>query len=181
MPDPALCTETLDLTIKTGTFRLFLQEAGLPEFEVGDIQEGDFTFTPQTIEHRRGLDNSIDGIFSIGKDYTINFTTNSLTTKNLAVLLNEPTVNIAEGCKIPLSGGTCVDQFGARMLIPFQCNDRLYEITFWRAQILSEFTMTFSREDFAAITGSIRALDCSSAHPNEPFGQIVELAAACAS
>ena len=95
--------------------------------------------------------------------------------------MNEPTVNVAEGCKVPLSGGTCVETFGARMLIPFQCNDRLYEITFWRAQILSESTMTFSREDFAAVTGSIRALDCTSNHPNEPFGQIVELNAACAS
>ena len=36
MPDPALCTETLETTIKTGTFRLFLQESGGVEFEVGD-------------------------------------------------------------------------------------------------------------------------------------------------
>lgn len=181
MPNPALCTESLEVNIKTGTFRLFLQEENGVEFEVGDIQEGDFTFTPQTIEHRRGLDNSLDGIFSIGKDYIINFTTHSLTTKNIAVLLNEPTVNTVDGCKVPFTGGTCVLTYGARMLIPFQCNDKLIEITMWRAQILSEFTMSFTREDFASVTGSIKALDCSSVHPNEPFGQWVELNAACAS
>jgi hypothetical protein len=181
MPDPGLCSQELDPTLLANTFRLYLQKAGGVEFEVGNIESGDFVFTPELLEHRDGLTNSLDQILGVGFDYTINFTTDSITSLNLSTLLNEDVVNTVEGCKTPLTGNPCVRYYGVRLLKPSPCLTTIYEITFWRAQILAEFTWNFARGEFSTIQGTIRAIKCEAAHPSEPYGQIVELTATCAS
>lgn len=172
MADPALCTEALDESLTLGTFRLFIQAEGGSEQEVGNIETGSFQYTPNIFEHRRGLDNSLDAQIALGRDYTINFTTDAITVRNLAVLLNEPTVNDVDGCQIPLRGSRCVEQYGVRLLHFYPCGEKTLEIEFWRAAILSEFTLNFERENPATIQGIIKALNCESAHPTEPYGRI---------
>jgi hypothetical protein len=173
MPNPALCTEAIDQALTFGTFQLFIQTAGGAEQEVGNIAAGSFQYTPNILEHRRGIDNSLDAIFAIGRDYIINFTTDRTTAFVLSRLLNETPVNVAAGCKIPLTGSRCTTSYGARLLHYFPCGTQSLEITFWRAVILSEFTQEFQRETFAEVQGTIKALSCASAHPNEPYGQII--------
>lgn len=172
MADPSLCTEALDETLTLGTFRLFIQAAGGTEQEVGNIETGSFEYTPNIFEHRRGLDNSLDAQIALGRDYIINFTTDSITTRNLAVLLNEQTVNSVEGCEIPLTGSRCVIQYGVRLLHFFPCGDKTLEIEFWRASILAPFTLNFERENPATLQGIIKSLNCESTHPTEPYGRI---------
>jgi hypothetical protein len=173
MPNPALCTESIDQALTLGTFRLFIQAAGGTEQEVGNIETGSFQYTPNILEHRRGIDNSLDALFALGRDYIINFTTDAITAQNLAALLNEDPVNTIDGCKIPLTGNRCVRAYGARLLHLFPCeSEGTLEVIFWRAAILSEFTLNFEREAVATVQGVIKALNCASAHPTEPYGTV---------
>lgn len=171
MPDPALCTETTNDNYTLGTFDLFLQPEGGAEFLVGNISAGSFDFEPTIVEHRRGKDNSLDFIVASGKDYTISFTGDEITAKNLAALLNETAVTVDGECKVPLIGERCTVEYGARLVHEFPCQDKTLEITFWRAIILAPFSLEFGTE-FASFTGTVRALSCESAHPAEPFGKI---------
>lgn len=172
MPDPALCTESINENYTLGTFDLFLQAEGGTEFLVGNISAGSFDFTPTLVEHRTGKTNSLDAIFSSGKDYTIAFTGDELTARNLAALLNEDFFTVAEGCEIPLTGERCTRQYGVRLVHEFPCQDKSLEITFWRAALLADFSLNFGTE-FASFTGSARALSCESAHPTQPYGKIL--------
>jgi hypothetical protein len=181
MPDPALCTESANENYFFGTFSLFLQPSGGAEFDVGNIDAGGFLHTPNILEHRRGTDNSLDAVFVLGRDYTINFTADEITSINLATLLNEIQANIAGGCKIPLTGGRCVTTYGARLLAAFPCGTKTIEITFWRAFVLGEFELAFTREGFAQLPGTIRSAACDTSHPAEPYGQIIISGAVCAS
>jgi hypothetical protein len=170
--DPALCTETLDENYTVGTFDLYLTPSGGQEFLVGNIVAGsEFAFDVEVLEHRLGKTNALDAVLALSKDYTINFTTDSITARNLAALLNETAVTVSGECKIPLIGERCVTTYGVRLVHEFPCATKSFEITFWRAQILAPFTMTFGTE-FAQIAGSIRALSCESIHPAEPYGKI---------
>lgn len=172
MADPALCTEALDESLTLGTFRLFLTKPGGSEHEVGNIETGSFEYTPNIFEHRRGLDNSLDAQIALGRDYIINFETDSITIANIADLLNEDTVNDVDGCQIPLTGSRCVINYGVRLLHFFPCGDKTLEIEFWRASILAPFTLTFERENPATLQGIIKSLNCESIHPTEPYGRI---------
>ncbi len=172
MADPLLCTESVDETLTLGTFRLFITRPGGSEQEIGNIETGGFQYTPNIFEHRRGLDNSLDAQIALGRDYAINFTTDSISTYNLSVLLNEETVNGVDECIIPLTGSRCVINYGVRLLHFFPCGDKTLEIEFWRASILSEFEMNFERENPATIQGVIKSLNCESQHPTEPYGRI---------
>lgn len=167
MPDPALCTETLNPNYSVNTFDLYLQDPGGDEFLVGNITTGDFTFTPAILEHRLGKTGSLDAIIATSKDYAINFTGDELTSRNFAVLLNETQLTVAGGCEIPLIGDRCVLYYGVRLVHEFPCATKYMEITFWRAAILSEFTLNFSTE-WATFSGSAKALSCASAHPTQP-------------
>lgn len=173
MPNPALCTESLDPAFTIGTFDLYVQPANASEQLIGNIDTGGFQFTPNTLEHRDGKTNSLDALFVLGKDYFINFTTDTINAYNLATLLNEDTINVAEGCKIPFTGSRCVRSYGARLLHFFPCGTRTLEIVFHRAAILSEFTLNFERETPATMAGIIRSLKCESANPNDPFGYAI--------
>jgi hypothetical protein len=171
--DPLLCTETANPNYTIGSFELFATPAGGVEFSLGNIDSGDFTFTPNVLEHRKGTTNSLDAIFAIGKDYTINITADEVTARNLGFFLNEDPVTVAEGCLVPLTGSRCTITYGVRLFHEFPCEDKTFEIFIPRASVLGEFTLSFSREGFASFTGVIRALDCSSHHPTRPFGWIV--------
>lgn len=172
MPDPALCTEAVNSNYTFGTFDLYIQPEGGTEFLVGNISAGSFAFTPQLVEHRAGKTNSLDALFAIGKDYTINFTGDEITARNLAALLNEDAVTVAGTCEIPLTGERCTREYGARLVHEFPCQDKSVEITFWRAVILADFSLEFGTE-FASFTGAIRSLICETAHPMQPYGKIV--------
>jgi hypothetical protein len=175
MADPALCTETLEASITLGTFDLYVQASGGAEQLVGNISTGSFQYTPQILEHRDGKTNSLDAILVTGRDYIINFTTDSITARNLAILLNEDTVNAVDGCRIPLSGARCVRTYGARLVHAFNdCagTECLLQIEFWRAAILSEFTLNFEPDAPATVQGIIKALKCSSNNPSEPYGRV---------
>lgn len=171
MPNPALCTETINPNYTFGTFDLYLQPADGTEFLVGNISTGAFAFSPTLLEHRLGKTNSLDAIFANGKDYTINFTGDEITSQNLAAILNETQVTVAGGCEIPLVGERCIITYGARLVHNFPCQSKFMEITFWRAAILADSELGFS-EDFASFTGSLRSLSCASAHPTQPYGKI---------
>lgn len=175
MPNPALCTEAVNENYTIGTFYLYLQAENGIEFSVGNIQTGSFTFRPNIVEHRRGVDNSLDALFKVGSDYLINFTGDEITSRNIGTLLNEDPVNEAGGCKVPLTGSLCVRDYGARLLHTFPCSGKTLEVTFWRAAILAEFTLNFEQANVASFAGEIRALACSSIHPTEPYGKLVLL------
>lgn len=171
MPNPALCTETINPNYTFGTFDLYLQPANGDEFLVGNISSGNFNPATTILEHRLGKTNSLDAIFKQGQDYIINFTGDEITSQNLAALLNETQTTVAGGCEIPLVGERCIITYGARLVHNFPCQSKFMEITFWRAGILGDFELGFS-EDFASFTGSLRALSCASAHPTQPYGKI---------
>lgn len=175
MSNPALCTESLEANITIGTFDLYIQAAGGSEQLVGNITTGSFQYTPNVLEHRDGKTNSLDAIFALGRDYIINFTTDDISARNLSVLLNESTVNAVDGCRIPLRGARCVDSYGVRLVHTFNdCSgaECLLQIEFWRAAILSEFTLNFEPEAPATVSGIIRALKCTSNNPTEPYGRV---------
>jgi hypothetical protein len=174
-PNPGLCTEATNPNYTIGTFRLRVREEGaVSDFDVGNITTGNFEYTPNVVEHRRGIDNSLDALFRIGTDYTINFTGDEVTAENLAMLLNETMVNVAGGCQIPLTGSRCVKEFGVELTHDFPCQERSLVVTFWRAAILAAFTLNFEAGGNAAFTGAIRALDCSSVHPGAPYGTLFD-------
>ncbi|MDX1388212.1 MAG: hypothetical protein R3344_03430 [Acidobacteriota bacterium] len=172
-PNPALCTETVNPNYTAGTFQLFLREEGASaEFDVGNIDTGGFQFTPTVLEHRKGTNNSLDSIIRTGSDYTINFTAHEITARNLAAMLNESFVEVAGECQVKLTGSRCVPTYGVRLLHDFPCEDKSMEIIFWRAAILVDFTLAFTRDSWAELPGAIRALDCSSQHATEPYGRV---------
>ncbi len=173
MPDPLLCTESLNPNYTIGTFQLFAQSEGGSEFNMGNIQTGSFQFTPNIVEHRRGIDNSLDALFKIGSDYIINATGDELTAQNIATLLNEDTITVAGGCKIPLQGDRCLRTYGIRLFHQFPCADKTLEVIFWRAAILADVTFNFDSGANASFPFQIRALSCESIHPAEAFGTIV--------
>jgi hypothetical protein len=168
--DPVLCTEAANPNYTLGTFELLITPEGGVEFSLGNIASGNFTFTPNVIEHRRGIDNSRDAIFALGKDYTINITADEITARNLSVFLNEDLVTVAEGCKVPLVGERCTREYGVRLIHDFPCQDKTLTVVMWRAVILGEFVMEFSTDGFASFTGAVQALSCESFHPTEPYG-----------
>jgi hypothetical protein len=175
MSNPALCTEANERSFTVGTFDLYIQAAGGTEQLVGNITTGSFQYTPNVFEHRDGKTNSLDAILALGRDYIINFTTDAITARNIAVLLNEDTANAVDGCRIPLTGARCVRSYGARLVHTFSdCSGAtcLLQIEFWRSAILSEFNLNFEAETPAVMTGTIRSLKCSSIHPTEPYGRI---------
>jgi hypothetical protein len=172
MPNPAACTEAIDQALTLGTFRLYVQSENGVEQEVGNIVTGGFQHTPNVIQHRRGIDNSIDAQFVTGRDYIVNFTTDRISAFVMKTLLNEDAVNVDGGCEIPLQGSRCVREYGMRLLHFFPCGDEYAEITFWRASILGDFTLNFEREEFATVQGTITALACESAHPNQIYGKV---------
>jgi len=172
MPDPILCTETVNPNYTIGTFTLFLQPSGGVERSVGNIQTGSFQFTPQLFEHRRGIDNSLDDILNIGSDYIINATGDEITADNLGAFLNETPANAVDGCRIPLTGSRCVRYYGARLVHFFPCQTKSVEIILWRTIILADTTLNFDATANAAFPLLIRALSCASIHPAEPYGRI---------
>lgn len=176
-PNPAECTEAVNENYTIGTFELFIRPAGGSEVDIGNIQTGGFQVTPNIVEHRRGIDNSLDAIFKIGTDYLINFTADEITIANLGVMLNETLVSTAAGCKAPLTGSRCVEEYGVRLEHVFagECPGdvlKVLSIIFWRAVILSDFTLNFDATTNAAFDSVIRALTCESAHPAEPYGYV---------
>jgi hypothetical protein len=172
MPDPILCTETVNPNYTIGTFQLFVQPEGGSERDMGNIQTGSFQFTPNVVEHREGITNSLDALFKIGSDYIINATGDEVTADNFQILLNEDAVIEAGGCKIPLSGDRCVKTYGVRLVHAFPCQDKTLTITFWRAAILADVTFNFDPTANASFPFAIRSLSCASQHPTEPFGKI---------
>jgi hypothetical protein len=178
MPDPALCTETANPNYTFGTGEIFLTPAGELEFSLGNVISVAFVFTPNLLEHRRGIDNSLDAIYAIGKDYTFNFTADEITSQNLGVLLNEDLVDFEGGCQVPFTGDRCTRNYGVRFVHEFPCEDKTVTIVFWRAVILAELTLEFTQTGFAQFGSSIRALNCSSAHPTQPYGYL-EVSGAC--
>lgn len=169
-PDPALCTEATNPNYTIGTFRLYVRPEGGDEIEIGNIQTGSFEFAVNTVEHRRGTDNSLDAIFAIGKDYIINFTADEITSGNLSVLLNEDYVTVSGGCQVPFTGDRCVREYGVRLVHQFPCAEKTLTIIFWRAIILSPFTLSFDAGANANFGGIVRAMNCESAHPSNPYG-----------
>ena len=172
MPDPALCTEAVNPNYTAGTFTLYVTPEGEAEQNIGNINTGGFQFTPNMLEHRRGIDNSLDFIMLLGKDFFINFTADEITIGNMAIALNETPVPTASGCKIPLTGDRCVKEYGARLVHNYPCQEKTMTITIWRAAILSDWTLAFDAGAFASYANQIRALYCGSAHPTEPYGKM---------
>jgi hypothetical protein len=168
--DPALCLESANPNYTIGTFELFVTLEGGTVIAIGNIATGNFTFTPNIVEHRRGIDNSLDAIFAIGKDYTINVTADEVTARNLSIFLNEDFVNVAAGCKVPFTGSRCTREYGIELVHDFPCQTKTLTIVFYRAVILGEFALEFTADGFATFTGAVRSLDCSSLHPSDPFG-----------
>lgn len=171
--DPLLCVEESNANYTAGTFELLITPEGGVEFSLGNIASGNFTFTPNILEHRRGIDNSLDKRIALGKDYFINITADEITARNFAVFLNEDFFTVAEGCKVPLTGDRCVREYGVRLIHDFPCLDKTLTIVMWRASILGEFVTEFSGDGWASFTGSVQALSCASAHPTEPYGYIL--------
>lgn len=172
-PNPAACSEATNPNYTIGTFVLRVREEGAAsDFSVGNISGGNFDFNPNTVEHRRGVDNSLDALFKIGSDYTINFTGDEITAQNLGMLLNETIVDIGGGCEVPLTGDRCVKEYGVELTHDFPCQTKSLTIVFWRAVILGQFALNFDATAPAAFTGAVRALDCTSAHPAKPYGRI---------
>lgn len=172
MPDPALCSETANPNYTFGTGELFIQPTGGIEFSLGNIENVQFVYTPNLLEHRRGIDNSLDAIFAVGKDYTLNFQADEITSRNLGVLLNEDTVQAGGDCEVPFTGDRCTRTYGVRFVHEMPCEEKTVAITFWRAVILAELTLEFTREGFATFGTSIRSLFCGSAHPTNPYGKL---------
>lgn len=174
-PDPGLCTESINENYTIGTFHLYARPAGGLEIDIGNIQTGSFQVTPNILEHRRGIDNSLDAIFRIGTDYIINFTGDEISIANLGLLLNEDLVATAAGCKAPFTGSRCVKEYGIRLTHDFagECpGDTLKTLTIimWRAVILSDSTFNFDPGANTNFDSIIRALSCASVHPAEPYG-----------
>jgi len=168
--DPATCTEEVSPSYTIGTFRLFVQKEGATgETEIGDIQTGGFQFTPTVVEHRRGIDNSLDWLLKNGSDYIINATGDELTVFNVQTLLNEDTVPVSGGCRIPFTGGRCVPSYYVRLEHDFPCLAKSINVVFWRAQILADTTITFDRTTPSSFPIVIRSLHCGT-HPSNPFG-----------
>lgn len=162
-----LVTPTVEPTGETGYWIPNVTTgAGWPEWWVGNIQVGSFSYVPTILEHRRGVDNSLDGVFTMGKDYTVTFTADELTGFNLAMVLSENTVLVGDGqgsnIYIPLRGAKTFNEYGVKLIHVFPDNETKLIVEFWRAAIMQEFTLDFSRDSFAAFQGTIRALYCDA-------------------
>jgi hypothetical protein len=171
--DPNQCTEVLDPNQTIGTFSLSVRQAGAASaFDVGNITTGGFQITPTVIDSRSGIDGSLLSIFRTGTDYTINFTANYITIRNLAMILNEDFGTVAGGCEIPLTGDRCVKEYGVLLSHDFPCQGKSLNIEFWRAAILVDTTVAFDLGAPNNFPGVFRALNCASAHPTRPFGRV---------
>lgn len=170
--DPALCTEEANSNYTAGTFTLYVTPEGEAEQNIGNINSGGFQFTPNILDHRRGIDNSLDFRMLLGVDYMINFTADEITVGNLAIALNETPVPTASGCKIPLTGNRCVREYGARLVHNWPCAEKTMTIYIWRASILADWTLSFESGNFASYANTITALYCGSQHPTEPYGRV---------
>ena len=173
-PSPDLCTETTNPNYTIGTFALRVRESGAAQdFSVGNITTGSFQFTPNILEHRRGVDNELDALFRIGSDYIINATADEITARNMAMVLNESYVTVGGGCEIPLQGERCVRTYGVELVHDFPCEAKTLTIFFWRAQILADTPFNFDTGANASFPIVIRALACDTAHPTQRFGKLV--------
>lgn len=173
MPDPAVCTDLVNPNYTINTFRLYLTPVGGPEIDMGNVQTGNFQVTHQTLEHRAGIDNSLDSVLRVGTDYYINATLDEITPDLLSVITNEDFVAVAEGCKIPLTGSNCAKIWGVRFNHAFPCSTKNLNIYFWAANVLGDFPVNFDAGAVAAVPLVIRALKCDIAHPAEPYGYMV--------
>lgn len=172
-PDPALCTETVDPNATLGTFTLRAREFGsATDFDIGNITVGGVQVTPTVVERRSGLDNSLLDLFKTGTDYFVNFTTDTITIRTLAMIFNEDLITVAGGCEFGLVGGRCVKTYGIELTHDFPCEEKTLTVEMWRAAVVVDATVAFDPTTPANFSGQFRALSCASAHPTQPFGRV---------
>lgn len=181
--DCHVCTETANENYTLHTGRLFACRQGESAArDLGNIAELTFRFAPEFLEHFAGDTGQLDAKIPIRKRFYLDGTLEELTPANMALLIGESQVpNTPSGCIIPLRRFQSCDAAIAAVefVHTFPCGDKTVTIRFWRAAITTEAELTFGADSLVQIPLSFEALDCSSLHPDSPYGEI-EFSEACA-
>lgn len=171
----AECTEEVNdnYTLRTGDVYICGPD-GVTR-SLGNVQLLEFTFTPNSIEHRSGKDGSIDAIIPLTEDFGMTATVDEMTPQNLAYLLGQDLIESVDGCTIPLAAVQCTREYSFQFVHTIACSNPARTITFnfWRAVIAPvEVTVSFG-EEIVNFPIQVRAKKCSSLHPDSPYGEIL--------
>lgn len=167
------CTEEINdnYTLRTGD--MYLCGADGITRSLGNVSLLEFTFTPNSIEHRSGKDGSIDAVIPLSEDFGLVITVDEITPHNLAYLLGQDLVSSVEGCEIPLHSIQCAREFAAQFVHQFPCATRTLTINIWRAIIAPvETTISFG-EEIVSFPITVKAKSCASLHPEAKYGNLV--------
>lgn len=173
MPDVcSSCTEEVNTNYTLHTGDAYICGPDGATRDLGNVQVGRFGFNPNVIEHRRGKDGSLDAIVPVSEDFQMELVLEELTPANVSFLLGQDMVNTANGCEIALDTPECGRDYAFQFVHTFPCEAKTLQIDFWRALILSPFTMEFG-ESLLNYPLIVRALKCDSIHPSQPYGRMV--------
>lgn len=166
------CDEVVppDYVINTGD--LYICGPDAITRDLGNVQVLDFSFRPNTVEHRKGKDGSLDAIMPLSEDFMLVATVDQIAPALMAYLLGVDMVNVAEGCEIPFKSLECDRKYAVQFVHAFRCADRTLTIDMWAALIISEFTMQFG-QTIANVPMNIRATKCESVYPDKPYGRML--------
>ena len=173
---PEICAPCTELpndnyTLRTGDL-YYCGDDGITR-SVGNVRLLDFTFTPNSIEHRSGKTGSVDAVIPLSEDFGMVVTIDEITARNLALLLGQDVISSVGSCTIPLHTIQCVREYSVQFVHNFPCSDRSLTIDIWRAIITPVETTVSFGEEIVNFPITVRAKDCSSIHPTAKYGQIV--------